>query len=166
MPAVHKIAISRKTKSFGTFRLFLLDSMNLWHYQSNYLKDSKSTNFNMWPTPSKTLGDHPRKRRWGNDGPFLSFSTKCRGRATYNPNQGRPTFLSNGPYLLFKNFCGPKFSTMATLSDYKNNLKNHGLFPIQTSMQYLAFFVTYKFHDIWLECRCSNTQRILQVTVR
>ena len=38
MPAVHKIAISRKTKSFGTFWVFFLDSMDLWHYQSNYSK--------------------------------------------------------------------------------------------------------------------------------
>ena len=42
MPAVHKIAISRKTKSFGTFWVFFLDSMDLWHYQSNYSKDSES----------------------------------------------------------------------------------------------------------------------------
>ena len=37
----HKIlvpAISRKTKSFGTFSLFILDSMDLWHYQLNYSK--------------------------------------------------------------------------------------------------------------------------------
>ena len=40
VPAVHKIAISRKTKSFGTFCLFFLDSRDLWHYQSNYSKDS------------------------------------------------------------------------------------------------------------------------------
>ena len=45
-------------------------------------------------------------------------------------DQGRPTFLSEGPYLLFKNFRGPKFSTMAALTDYKNNLKKYGLFPI------------------------------------
>ena len=61
MPAVHKIAISRKTKSVGTFCQFFLNSMYLWHYQSNYSKDSKSTNFDMNPPPSKTLGDHPRK---------------------------------------------------------------------------------------------------------
>ena len=29
MPALYKIAISRKAKSSGTFRLFFLDSMNL-----------------------------------------------------------------------------------------------------------------------------------------
>ena len=46
----------------------------------------KSTNLNMQPTPSKTLGDHPKKRHWGKDGPFLSFATKCRGRATYDLN--------------------------------------------------------------------------------
>ena len=40
VPAVHKIAISRKTKSFSTFWLFFLDSLDLWHYQSNYSKDS------------------------------------------------------------------------------------------------------------------------------
>ena len=40
----------------------------------------------MEPTPNKTLGDHPRKRRWGEDGPFLSFATKCRNRATYHLN--------------------------------------------------------------------------------
>ena len=28
----------------------------------------KSTNFNMQPTPSKTLGDHPMKRLCGIDG--------------------------------------------------------------------------------------------------
>ena len=38
MSTVHKIAISRKSKSFGTFCLFFLDSMDLWHYQSNYSK--------------------------------------------------------------------------------------------------------------------------------
>ena len=43
MPALHKIAISRKTKSFATFCLLFLDSMDVWHYQSNYSKDSKST---------------------------------------------------------------------------------------------------------------------------
>ena len=36
MPAVYKIAISRKTKFFGSFYLFFLDSMDLWHYPSNY----------------------------------------------------------------------------------------------------------------------------------
>ena len=40
MPALHKLAISRKTKSFGRFCLFFLDSMGLWYYQSNYSKDS------------------------------------------------------------------------------------------------------------------------------
>ena len=63
MSAVHKIAISRKTKSFGIFCLLFLDNMELWHYQSNYSKDSKSAYFNMQPTPSKTLGDHPRQRQ-------------------------------------------------------------------------------------------------------
>ena len=60
--------------------------MDLSHYQSNYSKDSKSTNFNMQPTPSKTLGDHARKQRRGKDGPFLSFTTIRRGRATYDLN--------------------------------------------------------------------------------
>ena len=46
----------------------------------------KSTNFNMWPTQSKTLGVHPRKRRWSKDGPFLSFATKCKCRTTYDRN--------------------------------------------------------------------------------
>ena len=86
MPTIHKIAICRKTKSFGTFCLFFLDSIDFWHNQSNYLKDSKSTDFNMQLTPSKTLGDHPRKKQWGKDRPFLSFATKCRGRATYDLN--------------------------------------------------------------------------------
>ena len=86
MPTVHKIAISRKTKSFVTFGLFFLDSMDLWHYQSNYSKDSKSTDFNMQPTPRKIFGDHSRKRRWSKDGPFLSFATKCRGRVAYDLN--------------------------------------------------------------------------------
>ena len=36
MPAVHIIAIFRKTNSFDTFWLFFLDSMNVWHYPSNY----------------------------------------------------------------------------------------------------------------------------------
>ena len=61
MPTVHKPAISRKTKSFGTFRLLFFDSMDVWHYQSNYSKESKSANVNMLPSPRKTLGDHPRK---------------------------------------------------------------------------------------------------------
>ena len=43
VPTIDKIAISRKTKSFGTFWLLFLDSMDVWHYQSNYSKDSKST---------------------------------------------------------------------------------------------------------------------------
>ena len=50
--------------------------------------------------------------------------------------QGRPTFLSNGPYLLFKNFRQPKFSSMATSSDYKNNLKNHYLFLVIFGLLY------------------------------
>ena len=37
-------------------------------------------------TTSKTLGDHPRKRRWGKDDPFLSFATKCKCRPTYDLN--------------------------------------------------------------------------------
>ena len=43
----------------------------------------KSTNFYMWPTASKTLGDHPRKKGVGKDGPFLSFATRCKCRVTY-----------------------------------------------------------------------------------
>ena len=38
VPAFHKTAISRKTKSFGTFCPFFLDSMDLSHYPSNYSK--------------------------------------------------------------------------------------------------------------------------------
>ena len=49
-------------------------------------RKTKSTNFDMQPTPSKTLGDHPRTRRVGKDGSFFSFATKCRGRATYDLN--------------------------------------------------------------------------------
>ena len=89
VPAVHKIAISRKTKSFGTFWVFFLDSMDFRHNQSKYSKDSKSTNFNMQSTPSKTLGDHPRKRR---DCPFLSFATKCKCRVTYDLNVETTSF--------------------------------------------------------------------------
>ena len=33
-----KITIFRKTKSFDTFWIFFLDSMDLWHYQSKYSK--------------------------------------------------------------------------------------------------------------------------------
>ena len=40
----------------------------------------------MKPTPSKILGDYSRKKRWGKDGPFLSFATKCKCRATYDLN--------------------------------------------------------------------------------
>ena len=46
MPKLHNIAISRKTKSFGTFCLFFLDSMDLCHHQSSYSKESKTTNLN------------------------------------------------------------------------------------------------------------------------
>ena len=56
--------------------------MDLWHYQSNYSKDTKSTIFNVYSTPSKTLDDYARKRQWSKDGPFLSFATKCKCRAT------------------------------------------------------------------------------------
>ena len=42
--------------------------------------------FNMHPTPSKALSDHTRKRRLGKGGPFLSFTTKCKCRATYDLN--------------------------------------------------------------------------------
>ena len=35
---------------------------------------------------AKHFGDHPRKRRWGKYGPFLSFATKCKCRATYDLN--------------------------------------------------------------------------------
>ena len=38
MPAFYKIAFSKKTKSFGTFCLFFLDSMDVWYYLSSYLK--------------------------------------------------------------------------------------------------------------------------------
>ena len=86
MPAFHKIAISRKTKSLWYMLGILLDSMDLWHYPSNYLKDSKSTNFNMLPTPSIRLGDHPRKKRGSKDGPFLWFATKCKCRARHDLN--------------------------------------------------------------------------------
>ena len=40
----------------------------------------------MGPTASKTLGNHPRERRWSKDSSFLSFATKCRGRATDDLN--------------------------------------------------------------------------------
>ena len=40
----------------------------------------------MQPSPSKALGDHPRKRPWDKNGPFLSFATKCKCRATYDLN--------------------------------------------------------------------------------
>ena len=53
----------------------------------------KSTNFNMLHAPSKTLGDHPRQRRWGKDGPLLSFATKCKGRATYDLNVEAISFV-------------------------------------------------------------------------
>ena len=46
VPAVHKTAVFRKTKSFGAFCLFFLDSIDVWQFQSNYSKDSKSTVFN------------------------------------------------------------------------------------------------------------------------
>ena len=36
--AFHKTTISKKTKSFGILCLFFLDSMDVWHYQSNYSK--------------------------------------------------------------------------------------------------------------------------------
>ena len=39
VPTVHKIEISRKTNSFGTFWVFFHDIMDVWHYQSNYPKD-------------------------------------------------------------------------------------------------------------------------------
>ena len=93
MPTVHKIAISTKTRSFGTFSLFFFDRMDLWLdgstswiYQSNYSKDSKFTNLNIQPTQSKTLGDYLIKRQWGKDGSFFSFATKCKCRATYDLN--------------------------------------------------------------------------------
>ena len=38
VPAFHNIAISEKTKSFGTFCLFFLNDMDLWHYPLNYSK--------------------------------------------------------------------------------------------------------------------------------
>ena len=51
MPALHKTAISRKTKSFGTFWAFLLDSMDLWHLFIKLFKTIdqkiKFTNLNM-----------------------------------------------------------------------------------------------------------------------
>ena len=59
--------------------------------------------------------------------------------------QGRPSFLSKGPYLLFKNFRGPKFSIMAASTDYKNHLKNHGLFPIPHRCDTWHFL----FSDTW-----------------
>ena len=38
MPTFHKIAISKKIKSFSTFWLFFFESMNPWLYPSKYSK--------------------------------------------------------------------------------------------------------------------------------
>ena len=54
--------------------------------QKDSFKNEVSTNFYTWPTPSKALGDQPRKRRWGKDGPYSSFATKCWCRTTYDLN--------------------------------------------------------------------------------
>ena len=51
----------------------------------------------------------------------------------------RDTQRCNERYLRFKIFRGPNFSTMATLSDYKNNLKNHVIF------YYVLFLACAKF---------------------
>ena len=54
----------------------------------------KSTNINMQPTLSKTLGGHKRKKRWSKDGPFFFFPTKCKCRATYDLNVETISFAS------------------------------------------------------------------------
>ena len=72
MSAFPKIAISGKTKSFGTFCQFFLGRMDLWHYPPKYsFKNKVFENLNIYPTPSKTLGDHPRKKRRNKDGSIL-----------------------------------------------------------------------------------------------
>ena len=95
VPTFHKIPIPRKTKYCSTSCLFFLDSVDLWHYSSKHFKKIyrktliccfNILNFNMLPTPSKTLGDHPRKRRESKDGLFFWFATKCMCRATYDLN--------------------------------------------------------------------------------
>ena len=64
MPAVHKIAISTKTKSDGTFSPFFLDSMDLWHYQSNYSKDQSLQNLICSLLQAKHLMITQEKDNW------------------------------------------------------------------------------------------------------
>ena len=65
---------------------------------------------------------------------------QCYGKGCKHLAQGRPTFLSNGPHLRFKNFRGPSFH-----GGIKRLWKQ-----FLTSMRYLTFLATYKLHDIWL----------------
>ena len=85
--AVHKTAISRKLSPLVHFVYslsiaWIFGIINQINQKTH--RKMKSTNFSVQPTPSKTHGDYPRKRRWGKDGPILSFPTKCRGQATYD----------------------------------------------------------------------------------
>ena len=67
VPALYKTAISRKTKSFGTFWLFFLDSMDLWHYLSNYSKRFIDKLCSLLQAKHLVV----TQERGGKDGPFL-----------------------------------------------------------------------------------------------
>ena len=86
MPAVHKIAISRKTKCFGTFCLFFLDSMGLCIINRNIQK-TRSLQISICSLlQAKHLVITQGKDDGNKDGPFLSFATKCKCQATYDLN--------------------------------------------------------------------------------
>ena len=63
--------------------------------------------------------------------------------------QGRSTFLSKGPYLLFKNFRGPKFSIMAALTDYKKQFEK-------------SWFISNSNIDVILGISCYACYRLAQ----
>ena len=57
--------------------------------------------------------------------------------------QGRPIFLSDGSYLIFKNVCGPQFKPWRHyISDYNHNLKNRIIFFCYFS--FLAYHIHAK----------------------
>ena len=63
VPAFHKIAISKTTNYFGTFYVFFLVSVNLWHYSPNYSFTSLTRTL---LSRISVNSDHDREKKWKN----------------------------------------------------------------------------------------------------
>ena len=84
VPAFYKIAISRKTKFFGTFSLFFSIAW-IFGIINQIIQKTQSLKILICSLlQEKYLVITQEKDDGGKDGPFLSFATKCRGQATYD----------------------------------------------------------------------------------